>query len=701
MPHQRGEPPLGSFGAHGHSMRDGREAIPHSMHPVDFQRRRLAPMVVHHASPGGRHLYASPHPHSPAWYGGSVAGSPHRVPGSSLSVASGESLVEEHILKKAEEAEVAPTPAKTPEDDLREKQELIHEALRRHIDDDENSIGTNEADAASALLFATGALRRATSSKVSVAESKGEEADTKGTETASEEHKEEAGSTPQGEGREKEEPAESSGPLKKRRKLLDFLRKKPVNTATTDKPPLHVSPLPSPKVGRGVASHEFSETPGTATTGASTSESPARTTGSSSTCMASSYDMKDMQCLHEGAKIKDAAEISPPPAQVVIQHFPTILHEVLSSAEKSGNVIQWLPDGKAWKIVRWDALRRQILPKHFAHLEDEDGKVGASIDAFLWHLSAWGFEEVQSGPDAGAYSHEFFCKDLPDLCHKMKFAPKQSELESPTTAKKTSVAVADKLKEAAQPRSILQVPSLASAPSRSDAEGGLKEAEQAFKWREEQQKNRMIHSPTILYQAMAGRPLRHPNAPVFVNYRMEDVAYAADAWQYFPESPMGMRHLGPGLTSYEQQLIQQNYEFVGPRTLALHNTPRVQSGRGGLRLGAIGKVGAVKQERPVIRRPSFPVSNRGKGSRGGGAVRVIAPPSEAMPSGSAADDSLEKQDKAEESAALQKASEEVAERVAVAISKKTKRKLPLSSSSSASTEQGEEEDAKKPGVSGV
>jgi hypothetical protein len=362
-------------------------------------------MVVHHPSPGGRHVHGSLyHPHSPAWYG-SVAGSPHRVPGSSLSVASGESLVEEHIIKQREEAQ-AVAAAKKAEEELREKQEIIHEALRRHMDDDDNSIGTNEADAASALLFATGALRRAESSKVSVTGSKGEEGDGQQPAPAEEkdkeeeEEEEEGGNSARGDERDKEEPAESSGPLKKRRKLLDFLRKKPVNTATTDKQLLHVSPLPSPKVRTRVASHEYTETPGTTESAAS------RTTGSSSTCMANSYDMKDTQCLHEGAKIKDTAEISPPPTQVVIQHFPTILHDVLTSSEFSGSVVQWLPDGKAWKILRWDALRRQVLPKHFSQLQDEDGKIGISIDAFLWHLAAWGFEEIQSGPDVGAYFHE-------------------------------------------------------------------------------------------------------------------------------------------------------------------------------------------------------------------------------------------------------------------------------------------------------
>lgn len=691
--------------------RDAREQTPHSLHAgaIEFhQRRRLSPMVVHHPSPGGRHVHGSiysagppSHPHSPAWYG-SVAGSPHRVLGSSLSAVSGESLVEESLTKKREEAETAAAAAKKASDDLREKQKIIHEALKRHMDDD-NSIGTTEADAASALLFATAGLGRTASSKVSVTGSKGE-GQGEGQEAEAPNEKEENDNdedtnTIQGEGKEKEEHVESSVPLKKRRKLLDFLRKRPATTTDTDKQPLHVSPLPSPQIRNRVPSHEYAA--GASSVGASSSNSPPRTAGSASMSMTNSYDLKDAQCLHEGAKIKDAAEISPPPpAQVVIQHFPSLLHNVLSNPDLAGNVVQWLPDGKAWKILRWDALRRKVLPKHFSQLQDEDGKVGTSIDTFLWHVAAWGFEEVQSGPDVGAYSHEFFRKDAPQLRHQMEFSPKQGELDSPPAPKKTASTISEKLNEASQLNSILQVPSLASSASRSDTDASAKEAEHALRWREEQRKRGSIHSPAIVYPSMPGRPMRHPDAPLFVNYRMD--AYGPEGWQYFPESPMAMRHLASGLTSYEQRLAQQpNFEFAGPRTLALHNIPRVQSGRGALRLPSPTKAGMPKLEQPVVvRRTSFPVSNRGKASRGGpAAVRLPVPPSETLLSNSAAKDSPDENEKVREDAAgMLKFSEEVAERVAVAISKKTKRKLPLSSNSTAVVKTEEEEKPRAVGV---
>ena len=259
--------------------------------------------------------------------------------------------------------------------------------------------------------------------------------------------------------------------------------------------------------------------------------------------------------------------------------------------------------------------------------------------------------------------------------------------------KKMADTVSEKIKEASQPHSILQVPSLASAASRSDAEGGQKEAEAALNWREEQRKTRAIHSPSIVYPSMPGRLARHPDAPMFVNYRIGDVAFAAEGWQYFPDSPMAMRHVAPGLTSYEQQLIQQqSFEFAGPRAFALHNASRLQSGRGALRLN--NSVGLGQLERPALRRSAFPVSNRGKGSRGSPAGRVSVPTTEILQSGLVRP-VTDREPNAEGSVGLQKISEEVAERVAVAISKKTKRKLPMSSSSSVPTEDAEDESAEK------
>lgn len=154
--------------------------------------------------------------------------------------------------------------------------------------------------------------------------------------------------------------------------------------------------------------------PGTGASGSTEATTPSTdggcrgggTTPGGSASPTSSYDLKDGQALPDSAKITDTRRIVAPPAHVEIPHFPSVLHAVLTESEFAGTVLLWLPHGQAWKIVRWDALRRQVLPKYFAQLrEDESKDSSGSIDAFLWHLAAWGFEEVTDGPDAGAYSH--------------------------------------------------------------------------------------------------------------------------------------------------------------------------------------------------------------------------------------------------------------------------------------------------------
>ena len=112
--------------------------------------------------------------------------------------------------------------------------------------------------------------------------------------------------------------------------------------------------------------------------------------------------LKGGQALPETAKITEGKTIAgiataPPKTVTTVRHFPSQLYDLLdaASAEDEG-VLQWCSNGKAWRIVRWDALRKSVLPKHFG---------GASVDTFLSEISAWGFTEVSNGNDAGAYVH--------------------------------------------------------------------------------------------------------------------------------------------------------------------------------------------------------------------------------------------------------------------------------------------------------
>jgi hypothetical protein len=111
--------------------------------------------------------------------------------------------------------------------------------------------------------------------------------------------------------------------------------------------------------------------------------------------------MAAAQALLDSSKINNAKEIAPP-SHVSVPHFPNVLHQVLSDEAYVGSILQWGEDGETWKVLRWDTLRRQILPRHFADLTDENGMGSGTIDAFLWHLTAWGFEETKDG----SYRHD-------------------------------------------------------------------------------------------------------------------------------------------------------------------------------------------------------------------------------------------------------------------------------------------------------
>jgi hypothetical protein len=175
---------------------------------------------------------------------------------------------------------------------------------------------------------------------------------------------------------------EEPKPKKKRKKHLDVLRR---NQAKNTTDPATGSPCQvSPVSASSTESHDGHSEEGVSV----------RTHSSRTTMMfheagtSGSYD----------ERMKKTA----PPEHVDVPHFPSILHKVLSETNAQ-TVLQWLPHGQAWKIVRWDALRREVLPRYFPELCQENGE--GSIDSFLAQVRAWKFEEIKDGPDAGAYRH--------------------------------------------------------------------------------------------------------------------------------------------------------------------------------------------------------------------------------------------------------------------------------------------------------
>jgi hypothetical protein len=201
----------------------------------------------------------------------------------------------------------------------------------------------------------------------------------------------------------------SSRPLKKRKNIVDILRKKPEDGSPDHGGACHVSPM----------SHSSkSNSAGTTVEGTPCDDTLC-------TSRALSYESKEdgsAKTEVENSKKHAGCTNAQLPAHVMIPHFPSALHWLVtesssqSAAPELGvdnTVMQWVSHGQAWRIVRWDAFHRQVLPKFFPQLSIEaDGAQFAtgSIDAFLWHLTAWGFDEIKDGPDAGAFAHTVRCR---------------------------------------------------------------------------------------------------------------------------------------------------------------------------------------------------------------------------------------------------------------------------------------------------
>ena len=85
--------------------------------------------------------------------------------------------------------------------------------------------------------------------------------------------------------------------------------------------------------------------------------------------------------------------------------FPLVLHEVLSQSCHAGTVLDWLPHGQGWRVLRWDELARMVLPEYFPQFCSGPSGEG-NITAFLDYVKAHGFREVrEAGPDMGSYRH--------------------------------------------------------------------------------------------------------------------------------------------------------------------------------------------------------------------------------------------------------------------------------------------------------
>jgi len=473
----------------------------------------------------------------------------------------------------------------------------------------------------------------------------------------------------------------STVPLKKRKKQTDILRRQQLQTEV-DKEACHVSPV----------SHDSSN-PSSASTRTQSYDS--KDLGPSSMSLAkreTTQELLDSSKVHSTAQI--GAEGALPVAQVLIPHFPTVLHKVLADkdlvTDSKGAVIRWLPDGEAWKVDNWNAMRRKVLPKYFSDLRDENGAACGTIDAFLHNIDAWGFEEMKKGPNAGAYRHNLFIRGAQKLCVKMRFNAGLNS-DDDNNAKKSPKTISPGRNVAGETdRMMLQVPMLAAADTKKQPSMPSNKRPRF--------ENNMI--------GMSGHgPLHWASS----NESASGVIWGHGS-QFNPHNDMnnarafGMRMAVPmnGSNPYNSQNgvsfnLDPRMQFMRAESLPMsqqqppfqYNPPQVRSGRGALR----GIASATQQSRgSLVPSPStipsfrhgFPVSNRGKGSRKSAACRTVLPTSSferKQETGSLSATSSTNNansmvggismDEAQRIGTLVKGG------VAVAISRKTKRKLPM------------------------
>jgi hypothetical protein len=93
----------------------------------------------------------------------------------------------------------------------------------------------------------------------------------------------------------------------------------------------------------------------------------------------------------------------------VTNPFPEKLLELMGEADAS--IIGWLPHGRAFKIRNVRAFTDTTMPTHFKHTK---------ITSFQRQLNLYGFKRLTRGPDSGAYYHEFFLRERPQLCGRMR-----------------------------------------------------------------------------------------------------------------------------------------------------------------------------------------------------------------------------------------------------------------------------------------
>jgi len=105
--------------------------------------------------------------------------------------------------------------------------------------------------------------------------------------------------------------------------------------------------------------------------------------------------------------------------------FPQALMEMLS--QEDPEVITWLPSGDAFIVRNSKKFVASVLPKFFNQTK---------LTSFHRQLNLYSFRRIVEGPDLGAYQHDLFRRDDPELCSAMKRKKRLRKKNCPKAAVK-------------------------------------------------------------------------------------------------------------------------------------------------------------------------------------------------------------------------------------------------------------------------
>ena len=113
--------------------------------------------------------------------------------------------------------------------------------------------------------------------------------------------------------------------------------------------------------------------------------------------------------------------------------FPVLLYSIVSD-EATDNAIHWLPCGKRFVVADKEEFSQNILPIYFGG-RGTGGPATTKFTSFTRRLKRWNFSRVPAGRELGAYYHECFQKDQPELVKKIVYP--MGKQSSPTARAKS------------------------------------------------------------------------------------------------------------------------------------------------------------------------------------------------------------------------------------------------------------------------